>query len=351
MNLKKALAVFLPGNRFESHVLAWIVFIIAIAGLYTLGQQKVHLIEFLADYILSLPIIFLISYTTAYLLVPWLLLRNKVIHFTLLFLLLLAISGVLEHYKTQYILFPLVSPERVNKDPLSFFSVFSAAFFILLPTVYFITIKYSRDWYRATVLKTEEESKHLRIELKYLKSQVHPHFLLVTLSNLELVARENPANAAIGIEKVSEILNFILYDCNVPEIRLSKEMEQIQRFIELQQLNYANKLEVNYSIIGSSVEISLAPLMVFTIVEFFFKNAGKNPDSTMKISVFLEIYHNILNCSVQGENFGLTEQDYNEDPGITNLKKRIEILYTDTASLSSRNFGNKFMIQLNLLNS
>ena len=71
----------------------------------------------------------------------------------------------------------------------------------------------------------------------------------------------------------------------------------------------------------------------------------------MKISVFLEIYQSIVNCSVQGENFPLSEKDYHEDAGIINLRKRIEIIYNNTGSLSCRNFGNKFMIQLNLQNT
>jgi two-component system LytT family sensor kinase len=348
MKIQKALSVFLPRNRFERHTFSWIVFIFANAGLYSMGLQKDRFVEYLADYILSLPIIFLITYLTIYWLIPQLLLRKKVALFLFLFLVLLFISGILELLKTKVILLPLINPENIPDYSIDIYSISRGAFFILIPAIYFITIKYAREWYHMRVLKTEEERKQLRNELKFLKAQVHPHFLLVTLSNLENIAKENPVKAAPGIEKISEILNFILYECNVPQIRLNKELEQVRRFIELQELNFATKPEINYSIIGPTIEVRIAPLMIFTIVEFFFKNAGNTQDNGLKMNLFLEIFNNILNFTVDSENFDISETVFNEDSGIHNLKKRIDLLYHDKADLTFRYFANKSMVQFNL---
>jgi two-component system, LytTR family, sensor kinase len=348
MKIQKLLSVFLPQNRFARHSLVWAVFILANSALNTIGQQENQLIEFIADYIMSLPIIFLITYLTAYWLIPKFLVGKKIILFSILFLGLFIVSGFLEQLKTQLLLLPLIRPEKLHVLSISFDSVFRGAFFILIPTVYFIAIKYSGDWYKMKVLKTEEERKQLKYELKYLKSQVHPHFLLVTLSNLETIAREDPVRAAPGIEKISEILNFILYECNYPQIRLNKELEHIKSFIELQEMNFSQKPEINYCLIGPSIKVRLAPLMLFTIVEFFFKKPPRNDESLMKLGIFLEVFHNSMNFSVESEYFEISQSDFDEDPGIINLVKRIGILYPKDGELIFRNNGNKSLISLNL---
>ena len=348
MKFTKILSPFLPQNRFERHTLAWSMFIFANAGLFSMGQHTGRFTEFLADYILSLPIIFFITYLTVYRLIPFALMKGKIILFLLLFMILLLISGILEHLKTHLILLPLINPENFQTFSFSVFSISRGMFFILIPTIYFITIKYAREWYKMLVLKTEEEKKQLRNELKYLKAQVHPHFLLLTLSNLERIARKDPVKAAPGIEKISEILNFILYECNFPQIRLNKEIEQIKSFIELQELNFISKPEINYSIIGPTLEVNIAPLMTFTIVEFFFKNIHEDNEHGHVLNIFLEIFYNIMNFRVESENFNITEVEFAEDSGIINLKKRIELLYGSKGLLTFRNTGNKSIVQLNL---
>ncbi|MCB8998513.1 MAG: histidine kinase [Bacteroidales bacterium] len=349
MKVSRFFSIFMPQNRFERHLLAWQVFIVGNSLLYSVDNQSGRFFEFLTDYILSLPIIFLITYLTAYWLIPKYLLRNKLWRFGIWFLILLFVSGLLEQFKTQYILSPLIFPERTMEiNIFNFFSLSRAAFFILIPCIYFITIKYSREWYNMMVLKTEEERKHLRNELKYLKAQVHPHFLLITLSNLEEIAIKDPLSAAPGIEKISEILNFILYECNVPRIRLSAEMQQIKRFIELQELNFITKPIISYTEIGNPEGVLLAPLMLFTIVEFFFKKTTESKDQTIKIDVFIEILQNSLNFSIDSTNLPLTQNDFDQDTGITNLKKRISFLYKQSGELDFRKSDKMAMVRLNL---
>ena len=348
MNFNKAIQVFIPQNRFERHFLAWTIFVFANAVLFSLGQSENRFIEYLFDYILSLPIIFLISYTTIYYLIPQLLLKRKLISFGILFMVLLVFVGILEVYKTQLILLPLISPEKTSNASLNVVSAFRGTFFILIPTVYCITIKYAREWYNIKVLETEEEKKQLRNELKFLKSQVHPHFLLVTLSNLETIAKKDPVAAAPGIEKISEILNFILYECNLPYISLNKEMEHVRSFIELQKMNFTKNLEINYSVIGPTIEVSISPLMIFTIIEFFFKKTDDFPEKTMKINIFLEIFHKDLIFRVESDNLSISDYGFNNDTGIQNLKKRIDLIYNTKASISFKSSENKSVVQFNL---
>jgi two-component system, LytTR family, sensor kinase len=348
MKMEKVFLMLLPQNRFERHSVAWIAFLMSNAYLYSIGQPASNFIDYLADYILSLPLIFLITYLTVYLFIPKLLLRGKFFLFVFSFLSLLIFLGIFEIWKTYSILIPLINPGGSREYSINIYSIARGSFFIFIPTIYFITIKYARDWYRVKVLKTEEESIHLKNELKFLKSQVYPHFLLVTLSNLEEISKEKPEKAAPGIEKISEILNYILYECNVPQIRLSKEIKQIQSFIELQELNFQNKLKINYSIIGPTIEVVIAPLMAFTIVEFFFKKKSDIQNNEMKLSIFLEIFHNILNFTVEGEYFEISVHEFENDTGIINLKKRISLLYGKKGELLFSCYNHKSIIQLNL---
>jgi len=336
-------------KRLVIHSAVWLLFILINSGLYSFGHPEISFNEYLLDSVISLPIIFLFTYLTVYLLIPGILFKKKTFTFIIFFLALLIFCGFLEILKTNFIVIPLSQSEVLTKYPFNVFTVSHGAFFILVPAIYFTTLKFSRDWYKVRVLESEEEKKNLKNELNLLKSQVHPHFLLITLSNLESIARKNPKDAAPGIEKISEILNFILYECNVPNVRLSKELEQIQSFIELQKLNFSDKPEINYSIIGPTIEVRLAPLMLFTAVEFFFKNPPVDSSEKLKLSLFIEIFRNNLLFMVESENFNLTEDDFTNDPGITNLRKRISLLYNGKGHLTFKKIASKSIVQLNLI--
>jgi two-component system, LytTR family, sensor kinase len=348
MDLHRITSVFIPRNRFESHALAWTVFVFGNAVLFSIGQSENRFTEFLADYILSLPLIFLLAYTTAYSLIPRYLLKGRILMFTMLFLLVLLFSGILEHMKTQMILLPLIHPETEHLFVLDFYSLSRASFFILIPSIYFISIKYARDWYRMRVLKKEEESKQLRNELKLLKSQVHPYFLLVTLGNLEQIAIKDPVKAAPGIEMISEMLSFILYECNFPEIDLDRETVQIRRFISLQELNPVDRPSINFKVTGPVATVRVAPLMIFTLVEFFFKVQQVKGDSLPETEFDLEVKDNILKFCVSSTHTGISESAFRQDTGIINLSKRMEILYGKKAHLHFRNDKTKTEVKLKI---
>jgi len=87
-------------------------------------------------------------------------------------------------------------------------------------------------------------------QLQLLKSQVHPHFLFNTLNNLyALTIRNSPESPAVVL-KLSSMLRYMLYECNVAAISLESEIEMLRNYISLEQIRYGDRLEVSVNITG-----------------------------------------------------------------------------------------------------
>jgi sensor histidine kinase YesM len=112
--------------------------------------------------------------------------------------------------------------------------VFEIMWFIIVTT----SIKYGKKSYEQKLEFQEINSKQLQTELSLLKTQINPHFLFNTLNNLFGLARKQDPKTADGIAQLSHLMRYMIYDSNADKIELEKEVQQIQRLIELQKLRF-----------------------------------------------------------------------------------------------------------------
>ncbi|MDW3195233.1 MAG: histidine kinase [Cytophagales bacterium] len=186
-------------------------------------------------------------------------------------------------------------------------------------------------------------------ELKFLKMQINPHFLFNALNNIYALSVTNSEKTQEGINTLSLMLRYVLYDCEQPQIELRKELEYIAHFIELFKLKSSDTYNIQFIEEVESHTIRIAPMLFVPFIENSFKHSGieKRGDSFVNIQIVATSKE--LEFSVENS---LPVHPHNTDSqggiGIQNVKKRLQLLYPGTHLLEIKEMDT-FKINLKLM--
>jgi len=181
-------------------------------------------------------------------------------------------------------------------------------------------------------VKLKQASQQLRIEkqeaeLHFLKSQTNPHFLFNTLNNIYALAKDKSELAPESILRLSKIMRFMLYETGEKFISLEKELEMIQDYIDLEKLRYDNSLRINMDFGVENMHEQLPPLLLLPLVENAFKHgiseSGDDPFIDMHLSTENRKLLFVL------KNSAVDNKQIAENIGLTNLRRQLELLYSD----------------------
>lgn len=169
------------------------------------------------------------------------------------------------------------------------------------------------------------EKEKQQAELNYLKAQTNPHFLFNTLNNLYGLARRNDVKTADSILKLSNMMRYILYECEESMNPLSSEVALIENYIELQKLRYDDSLQLEFTKDIDDEEYALAPLVLLSFVENAFKHgASENRNGTL-IKIRLELKDQTLRFRISNTKDG--SDSSGDGIGLNNVKRQLELLY------------------------
>jgi two-component system, LytTR family, sensor kinase len=191
-------------------------------------------------------------------------------------------------------------------------------------------------------------------ELASLRSQINPHFLFNALNSLYATAlKENSEKTADGIQKLGDMMHFLLQENNQDRIPLSKEIEYLQNYIHMQRLrtDESQGVEIRVNIQEPDQEMYIAPMMLNPFVENAFKHGiSLLQPSWIYITLTLDatrLYfkvHNSLHTKREND----PEQD-NSGVGLGNVKKRLELIYPSRHTLDIQQSDKDFFVSLTLV--
>lgn len=286
---------------------------------------------------LAVPVSFMIVfYVNYFFLIPRFLFREQTSRYIIFNLLLLAAVGLLL-YSWQRMNIPPDIPGFKNMPPprhhrsspppwWKFFmrEILSMIFMIGLS----VAIRMSRRWAETEAARREAEKNRTEAELKNLRNQINPHFLLNTLNNIYALIAFDSEKAQQAVQELSKLLRYILYDNQQTLVPLGKEADFIRNYIELMRIRLSSHITVETRIdILSGNRTPIAPLIFISLIENAFKH-GISPveQSFIRISLFeqgkevhCEIsnsYHPKNNTDKSGSGIGLEQ-----------VSKRLELLY------------------------
>ena len=183
-------------------------------------------------------------------------------------------------------------------------------------------------------VKLRQSAQQLRIEkqeaeLNYLRSQTNPHFLFNTLNNIYSLSRDKSDLAPESILRLSKILRFMLYETGGAYVAIEQELKIITDYIELEKLRYDESLKVNFNYDVEDMKQSLPPLILIPLVENAFKHGVSETRSRPYVDIHLSVKHRQLTFVVKNSTEDITEHSVKENIGLSNLRRQLQLLYTD----------------------
>jgi len=185
-----------------------------------------------------------------------------------------------------------------------------------------------------TIRKEQLEKQAIEAELHYLKSQINPHFLFNTLNNIHTLVYKQAATAPEAVLRLSSLMRYMIYESNAHTVPLSREMNYLQDYVNLQQLRYKNSPVVDLEIEGDTDSCHIAPLLFIHLLENAYKHSPARLEPGA-IKVKVAIKENTLTFEIQNpisKNHGNTL----EEPGgigLPNVRKRLALLYPNKHDL------------------
>lgn len=173
------------------------------------------------------------------------------------------------------------------------------------------------------------EKARVHQELDYLKAQINPHALFNSLNTIYGHIDKNNQTARNILLQFSELLRYQLYDCSAEKIGLEKEIEYLRNYVEFQRLRKDEALHVEFDTGQIEQGLHIAPLLLVILFENAFKYVGNLPGRENRICVHLSTENKQLKCRISNTVDGNVKSGNTNGNGIglTNLKRRLELLY------------------------
>ena len=192
-------------------------------------------------------------------------------------------------------------------------------------------IRLSERWTEIETARREAEKSKTEVELKNLKNQLNPHFLLNTLNNIYALIAFNTDKAQQAVQDLSKLLRYVLYDNNRNYVPLRQDVEFIRNYIDLMRIRLSKEVEVTTDFkISPTSETMIAPLLFISLIENAFKH-GVNYSEPSFIHIHLqEDDERKVTCHIENSYFPKGEQDKSGSGiGLEQLQRRLDILYPD----------------------
>lgn len=226
--------------------------------------------------------------------------------------------------------------------------IFLSTFFVgLASSVYFIL----NDWLVSQKIKQDLKNQTLQSELKFLKSQINPHFLFNTLNSLYALTLKKSDLAPEIVLKLSEMMRYMLYECNEKRVSLSKEVKYLQNYLELEKLRHGKKMDIDIQIDGEIADQQLAPLLFIPFVENCFKHGMNSQIKKGYVDINLDINETSMNISITNSKAPPMQggrRARSGGIGLVNVKRRLDILYPDKYDLKIDDKEDEYTVHLQL---
>lgn len=196
----------------------------------------------------------------------------------------------------------------------------------------------------------ELEKENIAQELAYLRYQINPHFLMNTLNNIHALVDIEPEKAKATIVELSKMMRYILYDGEIERIPLTKEMEFIKYYVALMRLRYADnvRIKLRATPLPMRPDVAIAPLLLIPIIENAFKHGvSYKEESFIDVNTVLEgdfIHFTCVNSKHATQAKAPVKRE--GGVGLSNVRKRMRLIYGDAARMEIDNGDDVYTIQL-----
>lgn len=287
------------------------------------------------------PKIFLDILVFYFVTLPLLLKQRKLAFLIARSLIFILTALLVQRALNYYFTFPEIY--RYKMEGTSYFTVSSLVvtlFDMLVP----VSLLLIFDLYRfAGAIREKEnqmEKEKLLSEMKYLKAQINPHFLFNVLGTVHALSRNKAPEAAKVVVKLSELMRFILYEAKNRTIRIRREIEFLESYIDLEKMRFQSKLELRFEADVNDENLQIAPMILLPFVENAFKHGVSESRHRSFVHIYLNAKNGILEFKVENSVETLAPGSNDRGIGLANVKRQLELIYPEHSLSVLRTPGN-----------
>lgn len=332
------------------HLSYWLMYLLLLAFVFSIVTIQIKKTQ---SIFLFLPIVTLylapnlVSFYSSYFyLFPKFLFRKKfslLICCGALFCLISALLGSL----ISTIFFGFDQPVFNDSNEFIGFTV-SLTLIAAVHSVIALVIRGFITWFDEIKIKEELTQKNYETELALIKSQINPHFLFNTINNIDVLITKDSAKASAYLNKLSDILRYMVYETKSEKIPLVKELDYIEKYLELEKIRTTNPNYVIFEVNGEPNNLQIAPMIFFPFIENAFKHTENNKKFN-SINIKISIDETMINfeCKNTYQNSADKKQDFG---GLGNelIRKRLMLLYPEQHELKISDNDGVYQVKLTL---
>ena len=300
-------------------------------GLNELGYLRYSLLVSIKSFLLLFTHLFF-CYAIIYILLPNFLLKKK--YWPLITgVLLVCILMVPLGYFLYSIVYPFVDKlfnlhlAGPNKT-IVWASIDASLVNAIKVTLVATAITLLKRWWLKQKEKEQLEKEKIDTELQLLKAQIHPAFLFSTLNNIISHARMASPKAPEMLIKLSDLLSYMLYECDAPKVKLEKEIGMIKEYMALEKIRQGERLEMTFQIKGNLNGQLISPLLLLPFIDNSFSYCNNELVEQAWVNLDITIDDNSLSMKlINGLPARITRESNDDEQGLSNVKKRLQLLY------------------------
>ena len=220
----------------------------------------------------------------------------------------------------------------------------------LISGVVALVIKGFINWYNEKKLKEALKQKNHEMEMALIKSKLDPHLLFNTINNIDALIIKDAVEASNYLNKLSDIMRFMLYETMAEKILLSQEIEYIEKYIALQKIRTANVNYVHFSVTGNIGNKSIAPMVFIPFIENAFKHTNnKKLENAITVHIIISNKTIQLVCENKFDSKPAVRQP---DSGLGNelIQKRLQLIYPEKHTLEVNKTNELYTVNLTIIN-
>lgn len=332
-----------PPMAMGIYILLWLI--LALFPLMIAGSAVPHRLPIGVGYAHLLPF-FLAFLINHFILVPQILLQNRwrsyILWVTIVVVLVVAAKGIIHFAYLQF------QPEYKLPIPLVFIIVGNlvSGYMILgFDTAISVTGKWIRDHQHHQDL----EKENLASQIAVLQHQISPHFFMNTLNNIHALVDLDPEKAKESCIRLSRMMRYMLYDSKNGLTTLAKEIEFIGSFFDLMRLRFDDRVSLEFHH-GSPAPTTAIPSFLFLpFIENAFKHGIRHREKSF-VNAGLTIVNNRIHfdCVNSIPRDKAKNMEKSSGIGLTNLRQRLQLLYSDNHVLTTVDSGSTFQIHMEI---
>lgn len=248
-------------------------------------------------------------------------------------------------YLVEEQVYPLVFHFRNYNEGVSLLYYYiDNIFFAILYSAFGIVYFFVQSEHQHQLKQTRLMLENKQTELSFLRSQINPHFLFNSLNNVYSLVYHQSDQSLTAIAKLSDLLRYMLYDTH-EKVPLQKELDYINKYMELQQMRFEHALPASMEITGNPGKAHIPPLLLIPFVENAFKHGDiKNGNS---IHIKLHADEDVMRFTISNT-IGHQLKDAGGGIGLENVQRRLELLYPGRHLLQVQQTKDIFEVQLEI---